>query len=109
MAQGSQKLASRAPRGGRGVQKRASKMRKGKLSRKPKKQKLAESHNKSKKLTAAIARNIERVTGKKLVQNGEDLSLLKKVRNAARTGGNEVSAKASAPKFDTRKQFRLTS
>ncbi|PXF40156.1 hypothetical protein BWQ96_10124 [Gracilariopsis chorda] len=109
MAQGSQKLAVRAPRGGRGVQKRASKMKKGALSRKPRKQKLAQANNKNKKLTAAIGRNIEKVAGKRLMQNGGDLSLLKRVSRAAKSGGDEVSKKTNAPRFDTRKQFRLTS
>lgn len=60
-------------------------------------------------MTAAIARNIERATGKQLTQNGGDLSLLKKVSGAAKSGGDEQSKNARTPKFDTRKQFRLTS
>lgn len=66
-------------------------------------------HACAKKLTAAIARNIERTTGKRLIQNGGDLSVLKKVSGAAKGGGDEGSKTASAPKFNTRKQFRLTS
>lgn len=60
-------------------------------------------------MTAAIGRNIERATGKTLAQNGGGLSLLKRVSEAAKNGGDEVSKSASVPKFDTRKQFRLTS
>lgn len=60
-------------------------------------------------MTAAIARNIERATGKQLSQNGGDLSLLKRISKAAKSGGDEVSKTATAPKFNTRKQFRLTS
>lgn len=61
------------------------------------------------KLTAAIGRNIERTTGKQLMQNGGDLSLLKRVADASKSGGDEASRAAATPKFDTRKQFRLTS
>lgn len=60
-------------------------------------------------MTAAIARNIERCTGKALMQNGGDLSLLKRVAGAAKGQGDEKSKTVKAPKFDTRKQFRLTS
>lgn len=63
----------------------------------------------SQKLTAAIGRNIERTTGKRLSQNGGDLSILKKVAKAAKNGGDESSKIAKAPKFNTKKQFRLTS
>lgn len=63
----------------------------------------------SKKLTAAIGRNIERATGKVLSQNGGDLSLLKRVSRASKEGGDEVNKNAKEPKFNTRKQFRLTS
>lgn len=63
----------------------------------------------SQKLTAAIGRNIERATGKVLSQNGGDLSVLKRVSKAAQNGGDELKTNAKAPKFDTRKQFRLTS
>lgn len=61
------------------------------------------------KMTAAIARNIERTTGKKLTQNGGDLSILKRVAAAAKGTGDEAKKTATAPKFDTRKQFRLRS
>lgn len=61
------------------------------------------------KLTAAIARNIEKETSQCLNRNGGKLSLLKKVENAAKKGGDEASAGATMPKFNTRKQFRLTS
>lgn len=61
------------------------------------------------KVTSAIGRNIERTTGKRLVQNGGDLSLLKRVASASKSGGDEASSAATAPKFNTRKQFRLTS
>lgn len=61
------------------------------------------------KLTAAIGRNIERSTGKRLMQNGGDLALLKRVGKASKGGGDEASKSAVAPKFNTRKQFRLTS
>lgn len=98
-----------AAKGGRGNKKHASKMKKGSLLRKPKKQSLAAAHNKSKKLTAAIGRNIERATGRSLSQNGGDLSVLKKVASAAKSGGDESSKNAKAPKFNTKKQFRLTS
>lgn len=61
------------------------------------------------RLTAAIGRNIEKAAGKALAKNGEGLSLLKKVSSAAKDGGDEASKLAKTPKFDTRKQFRLTS
>lgn len=61
------------------------------------------------KLTAAIGRNIERTAGKRLSQNGGDLSVLKRVSKAAKGGGDESSKNAKVPKFNTRKQFRLTS
>lgn len=61
------------------------------------------------KLTAAIGRNIEKATGKVLAQNGGDLSLLKRVSKAAKDGGDEAKKNAKTPKFDTRKQFLLTS
>lgn len=61
------------------------------------------------KLTAAIGRNIERTTGKRLNQNGGNLSVLKKVAKAAKSSGDESSKTAKAPKFNTKKQFRLTS
>lgn len=79
------------------------------LIRKPKKQNLAAAQNRHKKLSAAIGRNIERATGKRLVQSGGDLSLLKRVSKASKDGGDESSKSASVPKFNTRKQFRLTS
>lgn len=45
-----------------------------------------------------------------LSKSGGKLSLLRKVSEAAgAAGGDEASAKAKTPKFDTRKQFRLTS
>lgn len=66
-------------------------------------------HASLQKLTAAIGRNIERATGKVLAQNGGDLSLLKRVSKAAKDGGDESKGNAKAPKFNTRKQFRLTS
>lgn len=62
-----------------------------------------------KKLTAAIVRNIEKQTTACLSRNGGKLALLKKVNEAAKKGGDELSSKATVPKFDTRKQFRLTS
>lgn len=61
------------------------------------------------KLTAAIGRNIERATGKLLSQNGGQLSMLKRVSKAAADGGDEAKTTAQIPKFNTRKQFRLTS
>lgn len=42
------------------------------------------------------------------MQNGGDLSMLKRVSSAAKNGGDESSKYASVPKFKTRKQFRLT-
>lgn len=61
------------------------------------------------KLTAAIARNIEKETSACLNRNGGKLSLLKKVDDAVKKGGDEASSNAKAPKFNTKKQFRLTS
>lgn len=61
------------------------------------------------KMTAAIARNIERVTSKKLMKNGGDLALLKRVGKGAKGNGDEAFKGVKAPKFNTRKQFRLKS
>lgn len=60
-------------------------------------------------MTAAIGRNIEKQASMLLSQNGGDLSVLKRVSAGAKKGGDEASKVATAPKFNTRKQFRLCS
>jgi Protein of unknown function (DUF2462) len=122
MAQGSKKLsrAGKPASGGRAAGKRMNKLGKGKVIRKPKRIDVATKLNASRRVTAAITRNIEKVMGLQVQKNGGALSLLKGVAAASRADTEkpagkdavfedktgEVKAADKAPRFNPKKRYK---
>lgn len=99
MPQGGGRLArlAKPARGGRANVKHSSKLRKGSQIHKPKRASLSTKLNESRRLTAAITRNIEKEMGSKVQNNGGALSTLKGVASASKPEKDE-SKKGSMPK-----------
>lgn len=123
MAQGKKLPRGKPTSGGRASKKRMSKLGKGKVSMKPKRAAQATLVNSSRRVTAAITRNIEKEMGHKVQKNGGNFGLLKGIGVASRKGtGKEENAKKkgeeavdrngevkesdSAPKFNPKRRYR---